>query len=165
MDVTDVLRLGGYDPNNGPTVQRAADILTVACILVGTVKTASKALDEMLYNNSINPGTVCLEIEDYPFKDLASITDTFRKGKDIVLGELLISEGDLPGGPRATLATDAECRQQFIALCRANNEMREITQQRVASDRRNRMTEQNRVKRECLYFFQKKNGTATTIMF
>jgi len=47
-----------------------------------------------------------------------------------------------------------------MLLCRANHALRDLHQKVTVSDRYRRVSEQNRIKRECLYYFQIKNGSA-----
>ena len=89
----------------------------------------------------------------------------FRAGKEKILRELTsrLEEDATHGGHEATLITDPDQRRRFMLLCRANHELNIISRQQFASDRRARVTERARVRRECLYYFQKLNGTERKI--
>jgi len=63
------------------------------------------------------------------------------------------------------LIMNIEYRRHFITLCRANHLLAKMSSQNnVVTDRRRRALDQERLKRESLYFFQQKNGTATRII-
>ena len=91
------------------------------------------------------------------------IANVFRHGKELILKEYSTNMPWNLGGPDAGLIEDPEYRRRFIALIRANNEIQKVNRNSVSSDRRARMSEQEHIKRECIYFFKKENGTAAPV--
>lgn len=92
------------------------------------------------------------------------IVNYFRKGKQMFIEGLIGNLSYMQGGQHAKLILDMEYRQNFIKLCRANYLLKFLdTDRHVVSDRRKRMMDQERVKRESLYFFQSINGNATVV--
>ena len=88
----------------------------------------------------------------------------FREGKKKIITALADDLGCRVGGSDAKLVVDPEYRKHFVKLCRANYLLKKFDSDvRVVTDRRKRILDQERIKRECLYFFQKENGNATTI--
>jgi hypothetical protein len=95
---------------------------------------------------------------------ISKLVNQFRRGKDKVLQNLTLGFGKRLGGERALLVVDAEYRRHFIALCRANYQLKQMTLgPGVMSDRRRRLSSQQQIRRESLHFFQVKNGTGTRI--
>ena len=96
---------------------------------------------------------------------LERAASAFRRGKEKILRELTsrLMATATHGGHEATLITDPDQRRRFMLLCRANHELNIISRQQFASDRRARVSERARIKRECLYYFQKLNGTEKKI--
>jgi hypothetical protein len=173
FDVVDVLAKGGYndyDPAGKPdppiSIRRAADLLVATSILCG-LATPESALDDMIYRDLQSP--VRVERAVYMVgaalnrTDIHKIANFFRHGKEAILKEFSDNMPVVPGGPDAKLITDPEYRRRFIALIRANNEIQKVNRNSVTSDRRARMSEQEHIKRECLYFFKRENGTAAPI--
>ena len=173
FDVVDVLVKGGYNdydpagkPNPAIPIRRAADLLVATSILCG-LATPETALDDMIYRDLQSP----VRVERAVYMVGASLDDVnihkianyFRHGKEAILKEFSDNMPVVPGGPDAKLITDPEYRRRFIALIRANNEIQKVNRNSVASDRRARMSEQEHIKRECLYFFKRENGTAAPI--
>lgn len=96
--------------------------------------------------------------------DESAIVSAFRRGKERVLRDATREFGERPGGERALIITDPDYRHHFITLCRANYQLKQVSLgANVVTDRRRRILEQERLRRESLYFFQAKNGTATAI--
>lgn len=170
VPLTAILRDGGDRSNY---VQEHADRLVTLAIMNGYVKdNASNARDQLLFTNDLPKKKKYkdpLQITSGMSRVLegtsdAEIVEYFRKGKEKFIANLTDSIGCDGGGPNAKLVIDMEYRKQFIKLCRANYLLNFLDyDSRVVTDRRKRILDQERVKRECLYFFQSKNGMASRI--
>jgi len=171
LRLTDVLSMGGLvETNREGFVNEAADWLLCAAVCDRCVKNnASNATEQILFANSWgDTGDIRYAYDDttsasFDESDKRKIINAFRRGKEKVLREATLTLGH-EGGDRAMLITDPECRHHFIALCRANYHLKLVsTGGSVVTDRRRRILDQERVTRECLHFFQMKNGTGTRI--
>ena len=178
-DIVDVLSLGGfpsevnngatttYDPN-GVAVREAADRLVATALFCGAATSGDNALQEMLFQNHrrlvVKKG-IQLQLDKAGKTNLARAASAFRKGKEEILRELTnrLMENATHGGHEATLITNPDQRRRFMLLCRANHELNIISRQQFASDRRARVSERARIRRECLYYFQTLNGTERRI--
>ena len=167
-DVIDVLVLGKYADgvgNREVEVREVADRLVAKALFCGAATSGDNALQEMLFQNHrrlVVKRGIHLENDD---AQLARAAAAFRKGKEKILRELTgrLMDTATHGGHEATLITDPDQRRRFMLLCRANHELNIISRQQFASDRRARVSERARIKRECLYYFQKLNGTEKKI--
>jgi hypothetical protein len=154
-DVVDVLSLGGHDGD-----RRAADALVATALFCGAATSGELALQEMLFQN--HRRTVARRGIRLPPDDRTKVSKAaaaFRRGKERILREVTKLLRTTHGGPEATLITDPDQRRRFMLLCRAKHELSRLARQQFASDRRARVSEQARVRRECLYYFQTLNGT------
>ena len=170
--LTSVLREGGDETD---MLQEHADRLVTLAISNGYVRTGAKnARDQLLFQNEV-PKKKRLKIKDQGAHRASSsrvvdgITDAkiveyFRKGKEKIIMRLTDDIGCKVGGPNAKLIVDLEYRTHFIKLCRANHLLKTFDHDsRVVTDRRNRILDQERIKRECLHFFQTKCGMGSKI--
>jgi len=168
FEITDILMKGGYDRSN---LEEDADALVLTALFSGIIDDPSNAGAEMLLGDFQNVGGIIqrgLQLTGYGLKSYTEynihyIANCFRRGREKILKELAQEMVSGNGGPEATLITNAEYRNRFITLCRANYEIRQLDENRVVGDRRQRMLEQQRNKRECLHFFQKINGNAVRV--
>lgn len=174
FDVVDVLEIGGYKKHkeeninfNLPLIGRAADLLVATAILCGLVTTPESPIDQMIYKDLQNPRKIerGISLAEAPLNGelIHCIANVFRHGKELILKEYSTNMPWNLGGPDAGLIGDPEYRRRFIALIRANNEIQKVNRNSVSSDRRARMSEQEHIKRECIYFFKKENGTAAPV--
>jgi hypothetical protein len=112
----------------------------------------------MIYRDLQNPDRVerAVSMVDAPLDGtkIHAIANHFRIGKEIILREFSDNMPVVPGGPDAILIKDPEYRRRFISLIRANNEIQKMNRNSISSDRRARLSEQEHIKRECLYFFK-----------
>ena len=167
FDVVDVLKMGGYTQHYGDgDILKSADLLVATSILCGLARPES-AIDDMIYRDLQNPDRVerAVSMVDAPLDGtkIHAIANHFRIGKEIILREFSDNMPVVPGGPDAILIKDPEYRRRFISLIRANNEIQKMNRNSISSDRRARLSEQEHIKRECLYFFKQENGTAAPI--
>jgi hypothetical protein len=169
FEITDILMKGGYDSSN---LEKDADALVLTALFSGIIEDPSNACAEMLLGDFQNVGGIIqrgLQLTGYDLKSYTTeynihyIANCFRRGREEILKELAQEMVSGNGGPEAMLITNAEYRNRFITLCRANYEIRQLDENRVVGDRRQRMLEQQRNKRECLHFFQKINGNAVRV--
>jgi hypothetical protein len=112
-------------------------------------------------SNQFSPGDT--ETQAPPI-GIDQIVAFFRRGKQQILETATKALGRREGGEYARLVTNLEYRRHFVTLCRANYRIKQVNNSSIVSDRRRRILDQERVKRECIYFFQTKNGTSTPIM-
>ena len=171
VTVTSILREGGDKTDR---VAEHADRLVTLAILDGYVtESAGNAVEQLLYQNEVPA------FKRFTLKSLATVEATsraldgttdaqiveyFRKGKESIIAKLAESIGCDKGGPNAKLIIDLEYRTHFIRLCRANYLLKMFDHDsRVVTDRRKRILDQERVKRECLHFFQSKVGMGSRI--
>lgn len=171
VTVTSILREGGDATDQ---VAEHADRLVTLAILDGYVTgNAGNAAEQLLYQNEVpdskkftlnRPST-----DEAPSRAIDGTTDAqiveyFRKGKESIIANLAESIGCDKGGPNSKLVIDLEYRTHFIRLCRANYLLKMFDHDsRVVTDRRKRILDQERVKRECLHFFQSKVGMGSRI--
>ncbi len=154
-DVVDVLSLGGHDGD-----RRAADALVATALFCGAATSGELALQEMLFQNHRRVvARKGIRLSDGDRGKVSEAAAAFRKGKEQILREVTKRLRSTHGGPEATLITDPDQRRRFMLLCRAKHELSRLARQQFASDRRARVSEQARVRRECLYYFQTLNGT------
>ena len=173
FEITDILMKGGYDVESDPYLEEDADALVLTALFSGIIEDPSNACAEMLLGDFQNVGGIIqrgLQLTGYDLKNYTEdnynihyIANCFRRGREEILKELAQEMLSGNGGPEAMLITNAEYRNRFITLCRANYEIRQLDENRVVGDRRQRMLEQQRNKRECLHFFQKINGNAVRV--
>jgi hypothetical protein len=170
FEITDILMKGGYDESRG-FLEKDADALVLTALFSGIIEDPSNACAEMLLGDYQNVGGIIqrgLLLTGYGLNEKGNhnihyIANCFRRGREEILKELAQEMLSGNGGPEAMLITNAEYRNRFITLCRANYEIRQLDENRVVGDRRQRMLEQQRNKRECLHFFQKINGNAVRV--
>jgi hypothetical protein len=112
-------------------------------------------------SNQFSPGDT--ETQAPPI-GIDQIVAFFRRGKQQILETATKALGRREGGEYARLVTNLEYRRHFVTLCRANYRIKQVNNSSIVSDRRRRILDQERVKRECIYFFQTQNGTSTPIM-
>jgi hypothetical protein len=174
LSMTSVLRLGGHDELN---LQEHADKLVMTAMKDGYIDcSGGSVLQQLILQNRIPEGhnTACkwlkiTNVDINPPDEAESsimyrLVNQFRRGKDKVLQNLTSGFGKRLGGERALLVVDAEYRRHFIALCRANYQLKQMTLgPGVMSDRRRRLSSQQQIRRESLHFFQVRNGTGTRI--
>lgn len=171
VPLTSILREGGDESTN---VQEHADRLVTLAILNGYVEgSARNVRDQLLFKNSLPKKKLCKKKTDTPGVPISRVDDGltdnkiveyFRKGKEKFISRLTDGIGCDRGGPNAKLVVDLEYRTHFIKLCRANHLLKTFEQDsRVVTDRRKRILDQERVKRECLHFFQTKCGMGSRI--
>jgi hypothetical protein len=166
FEITDILMKGGYDESKG-LLEEDADALVLTALFSGIIEDPSNACAEMLLGDFQNVGGIIqrgLQLTGYDLKNYTEdnynihyIANCFRRGREEILKELAQEMLSGNGGPEAMLITNAEYRNRFITLCRANYEIRQLDENRVVGDRRQRMLEQQRNKRECLHFFFPEN--------
>lgn len=171
VTVTSILREGGDTTNQ---VAEHADRLVTLAILDGYVtENAGNAAEQLLYLNEVPTfkkftlqRSTAVEASSRAVDGTtdAQIVEYFRKGKESIIAKLADSIGCDKGGPNAKLIIDLEYRTHFIRLCRANYLLKMFDHDsRVVTDRRKRILDQERVKRECLHFFQSKIGMGSRI--
>lgn len=96
--------------------------------------------------------------------NIQDVVNAFRRGKETVLKDATRDLDSGAYGERALVVVDPDYRRHFITLCRANYQLKRMNvNSSVLTDRRRRVIEQERVKRECLHFFQTQNGSSTYI--
>lgn len=171
VTVTFILREGGDKTDQ---VAEHADRFVTLAILDGYVTgNAGNAAEQLLYQNEV-PGSKKFTLQTPAATEATSraldgttdaqIVEYFRKGKESIIAKLAESIGCDKGGPNAKLIIDLEYRTHFIRLCRANYLLKMFDHDsRVVTDRRKRILDQERVKRECLHFFQSKVGMGSRI--
>lgn len=181
VSVVDVLMMGGYElkrnfehPHNpvepgnddGLWVQEAADLLVARAAQTGMIDNAypKDAMSYLLFTNDVkgDASPVTVEIADKPVSDglFEFVQDCFKRGKEKLL-KRYCDAGRGCGG-ECLLVTDPEYRTAFVKLCEVNFQLREM-RVGIVNDRRQKIFDLQREKREVLHSFQAKNGTARKI--
>lgn len=174
VSVVDILRMGGYgekrilarDSNQILWAQEAADLLVARAAQTGMIDNAypKDAMSYLLFTNDVkgdaSPVTVEIQNKAVPDGLFEFVQDCFKRGKEKLL-KSYCDAGRGCGG-ECLLVTDPEYRTAFVKLCEVNFQLREM-RVGIVNDRRQKIFDLQREKREVLHSFQAKNGTARKI--
>lgn len=175
VSVVDVLMLGGYGNSRmlkattGGTrmslrVQEAADLLLARAAQTGliNVKHPKDFMSYLLFSNTMTgralPVSVHLTDKRVEDDEFALVQTCFKKGKEKLLSLYCESKKCAAGGAESLILRDPEYRSAFIKLCEVNRQLRDM-RVGIVNDRRQKIVDLHREKREILHFFQTKNGT------
>ena len=152
--------------DDGLWVQEAADLLVARAAQTGMIDNAypKDAMSYLLFTNDVtgDGSPVTVEISRKPVSDglFEFIQDCFKRGKEKLL-KRYCDAGRGCGG-ECLLVTDPEYRTAFVKLCEVNFQLREM-RVGIVNDRRQKIFDLQREKREVIHSFQAKNGTARKI--